>query len=651
MKTIHYFLITTTLLISSIFSLQAQTTEGTKFWLTFGKNKDYVDPTHQPNFGIRIATGANPTVVHLNFIYLEETVVLNINPNVVYTYNLTLTQKNAIYNTIMGKTNYSLYITSNEHISVYVLDYSSNSSDATNVLPETSLGSEYYHISYPSYSWSEVVPMCDAYAVVAIKDKTNLYHNGTLEATLDMGEVYYKTSGDDMTGAHITANNPVAFFAVNQNANVPYIDNTSAGTRLMQQLAPVNTWDKTFFVPVTHFPKNIVRIVVSENNTNITQKGGIIRTDVPNAQTNLTNLQVGQFVELDIHLDSAGCYIQADKPVGVCTYMTNWNYSGVWSTSSPAQCWVPGINQRVSNVRIASLVPNFFHYLDTHHALVVTPTTTKNNTGVSIGDADPVPLFGGNWKDNAAAGMSFYTMPLTDHSASYLFSNQDGLIILGYGFCAEYVIQTYYYLAGSAMRDLDAYFTANDIHFQVLKDTLICEDLITFRAEIEGLHPTHPERIKWYIDGKEEEAERNKLEWSKSFSGGTYEIRMWVRYANDDTTSKTGTLIICNFESEFYVNNIHHQDLNDTTFCESNVVNFRAEIEGLHETDPERVKWYINGEEETTERNKLEWSKAFINGKYNIEMRVRYSNGETESLTGTFTVHVGGFIKMRNVRH
>jgi hypothetical protein len=46
------------------------------------------------------------------------------------------------------------------------------------------------------------------------------------------------------------------------------------------------------------------------------------------------------------------------------------------------------------------------------------------------------------------------------------------------------------------MRDLDAAFYANDIHFQDLKDNYFCDSLVNFRAEIEGLHQTATERIK-----------------------------------------------------------------------------------------------------------------------------------------------------------
>ena len=161
-------------------------------------------------------------------------------------------------------------------------------------------------------------------------------------------------SSIDLTRDYITSNKPVAFFAANQSAHIPVLN--MMGTYLWQQLCPVNTWDKTFFVPVTNFEKDIIRIVTSQNNTTITQTGGILRTDVPGAQNTLTNLQAGQFVELAVFSDSAGCYIKAEKPVEVCSYIASNHYTG--KPSLPSQCWIPGIGQTVTRALFAPFTPS-----------------------------------------------------------------------------------------------------------------------------------------------------------------------------------------------------------------------------------------------------------------------------------------------------
>jgi len=96
-----------------------------------------------------------------------------------------------------------------------------------------------------------------------------------------------------------------------------------------------------------------------------------------------------------------------------------------------------------------------------------------------------------------------YSFPLTDFSASYRFSNPEGIIVYVYGqnhgvsgtnFCTSY-----YYFVGSGMRNLSAAFTANDIPSTELECHSFQEYLITFVANIKGIH-LGDGNLKWYIN-------------------------------------------------------------------------------------------------------------------------------------------------------
>ena len=102
----------------------------------------------------------------------------------------------------------------------------------------------------------------------------------------------------------------------------------------------------------------------------------------------------------------------------------------------------------------------------------------------------------------------------------------------------------------------------------------------------------------------------------------------------------------CNSAS-FYVNNVYYEDLQDTVFCAKNVY-FSAEIVGFHE-GKDSLKWYINGEEEVSARNQLEWNKELPNGEYVIKMEVIFENGVTITKIGTFK-RKDLWIKMRNIK-
>ena len=415
------------------------------------------------------------------------------------------------------------------------------------------------------------------------------------------------------------------------------------GEPLMQQLAPVLTWGKIFFVPVSNLTKDRVRIVASQDNTTVQTDGIFIYSSSGN-----NTINKGQYIELEALLTNNGCSIQADNPVGVCTYLTGRNYNG-FMTSDPSQAWLPALEQMGKSAMIAPFIPTGNSNLTAHYALVVTPFATKEHTRVSVGGGAPVPLSDGTWYNNLTVTppMSFYHMPLTNPDASYYFTNNAGLIIMGYGTGSA---ESYYYLAGSAMRELDAAFYANDVHFQDLKDTAFCAGNVNFRAEIEGELHTDQGRLKWFINGTEEILERDNLTWNKTFTSGEYEIRMWARFANNDTVSKTDTLNIksCDYNAVFYANNVHYENLQDTTFCNKDVY-FSAVIEGLH-TDEGSLKWFIDNEEYLPARDQMQWNKPFETGMYAIEMRVRFENDETVSIPSTLKMDIF-WVKIKNVRY
>jgi len=218
MKKIFYVIIVSAILFTSIFSLRAQDTSGTEFWVTFGKNNDapYVLPNL--NLQIRIASGNALTTGTIYFTHLNDAVSFSMSAHEIYSYILDDAQKPTVYNMITGTTNYSIHIVSDEPITVYALSQLISGVDATNILPVTALGTEYYQISYKGIELLE-----ESYAVVATQNNTNLYYNGYLEATLDAGQVYYKINrAPEMIGARITADYPVVFFAVMPLSVVPY---------------------------------------------------------------------------------------------------------------------------------------------------------------------------------------------------------------------------------------------------------------------------------------------------------------------------------------------------------------------------------------------------------------------------------------------
>jgi len=518
------------------FSLQAQIdTRGTDFWLgIMGRTSGGGDVS------IRVVSGNQAAMGSIYFTHLGTSVPFFIPANSVFTHDLNSSQKQAIQSVSTGTTDYSVHITSSTLVTVYCLSAAGNAAcDATNVLPVTALGTDYYQMNYTQASPSNYT---SDYLVVAVQNNTQVFHNGSLAATLGTGGVYYRKNTSDNTGTHITTSKPAAFIAATGGAYIPL--GSAAIDNMLQQLAPVNTWGKNFFIPVTVRKRERIRVVASQNGTNITQTGGVIQS-VAGGQTSLNNLNAGQWVELEISLANNGCYLQANKPVGVCSYLTGGTYNRPLTNnddSDPAQAWVPSIEQSVDTALIAPFMPNGATNLSAHYAMVITPTATKNLTRVSVGGAASVALNGGQWYDNATAGMSFYMMPLSNNPAiSYMFTNATGgLIVMGYGIGNAV---SYYYLASAGMRSLDIAFYVKNIYYQNINSPFICANSLPFRAEINGDRSPHAGYLKWYIDGVEEVNARDSITWNKTLPNGTYQIRMTVLAFDNITVDTVETTI------------------------------------------------------------------------------------------------------------
>jgi hypothetical protein len=501
-------------------------TQGTDFYVAFGSNND----ANSANlvFQIRIVATQAANVT-LTFKANNSTVSLTVPAGSVYTYSLDATQRVNVYSNATGTTNNSLRIQSNTPVSVYALNQRAMTTDATNLLPVDNYGTDYYLLSYQVIS-----PLSDGYKVIATQNGTTVYANGTQVATnLQAGQVYtvYSLSAD-LTGTHITTNYPAAFFSTNGGVNIPV--GTTYADILFQQMVPVNAWGNTFLVPVTLRGRERVRIIASQDDTQVTQTGGVKKTDGGGGAQNPANensftLDAGQYVELEIALATGGCYIVTDKPVAVTSYMPGQSYTALTVTKGdPAMAWVPPIEQTINGAAIAPFAPTGSTNLNEHYALIVAATATRDQTTVAIGSGAPTALSGGTWitgNGTAGSNYSFYSDSLTNISESYFFANPNGLVVMGYGLGSA---ETYYYLAGASARNLDMAFYINDIHYQDVETEVFCSQSFSFRAVIQYAMSTTPGYLKWYINGVEETSACDVLQWNKTLAPGTYNVEIRV---------------------------------------------------------------------------------------------------------------------------
>ncbi|MDR1122375.1 MAG: IgGFc-binding protein [Dysgonamonadaceae bacterium] len=422
---------------------QTTTTRGKEFFVSWGNNlRNYMEV---PKLELKIAAFES-SMVTLHFT--DQTPAINdvtfqVMQGTTYSYPLSATQMAAVYQPYTATPEISLkslYITSTGLISAYVLNQEQATTDATNLLPVSNWGMDYYHISYSTAGTGTIYNgyQTDGYTLIAAENGTKIYQDGdpTPIATLNRGEVYYACfESTDVTGTHITSDKPIAYYVTNTGVFIPqYSDGADC---LFQALPPVNQWGTRFLVPCTKQGKERVRVLASQNGTIITQSGATdpILSDgaFSTGSKNSLYLQAGEFVELET--GAAGCYISANKPVGVCAYMVGQGYVTAISSNrgDPAFTWVAPIEQNMREILIAPFFPIGKSNLAEHYALIVTPTAYKSETTVAIGGTVPSSLNGVTWIDNAACGYSFCSYEMTEENVAYLFDNPKGLTVLGSG--------------------------------------------------------------------------------------------------------------------------------------------------------------------------------------------------------------------------
>ncbi|MDR1553143.1 MAG: gliding motility-associated C-terminal domain-containing protein [Prevotellaceae bacterium] len=521
--------------------ISAQTTAGNDFWLAFGQFRGVAsNQTYLASIDMQIkivATEATKVNFYFSSNASQNQLNVDVPANTVYTKVLNTAQKLAVYTssdaTLGTTTSNSLHITSDKPISVYALIRYSHIADATNVLPANSCGLEYYHVSYKA---ENVYAEKDGMTFVAIEDGTTTYtvydKNNVLKTSgsLTQGQVKYMASGSDMTGYRIESNKPVAYFVTHQGTMIPDDSRTNIDN-LFQQMAPVNSWGTKFFVPSL---KNItndgqdglrIRIVASQNGTVITQTGGTVKTGS-------TSLSKGQSVELEIDNTNNGCFITSNKPVGVCSYLLSYSsqHNPYTAYGGPANVWIPPLEQSID---VTTVAPFTTSTLTDHYAIIVTPEATKDATAVTVNGTTTTPAL--SW--TTRSGYSFAQYTLTNQP--YTFSNQAGVTVLVAGLGAS---ESYYYLAGASLYDLDMAFTVNGTNYMQMSGTTLCTTNITLNAIVNNAQS--PLNLKWYIDGQEQTAAQNLSSWNTTLTNGSHTIRMDVVNMSGVTQTITTTFVV-----------------------------------------------------------------------------------------------------------
>ncbi len=302
-------------------TLQAQSNEGTEFWFGFLEHVD-----NNTNNKVAMITSKQNTSGTISIPLRGWSQNFSVSANSVTLVNL------PTFAEVIGSESIEdqgVLLTSQLPISVYIHQYSGFRSEASTVLPTSSIGNTYYAMSYIGYA-NQGGTYPSEFLIIAMTDETEIditvsaetaqgkAAGTTFSIALNRGEVYQvqaEKAGGDLTGSFINGNKNFAVFSGNQWTQVP----SSCGPRdnLMEQMYAVSTWGKQFVtVPSVDVAFDVFRILAAEDNTQV---------EVHGTTNNSYTLNAGKFQE---YQKSEATYITADKPILICQYNVGSSCSG-----------------------------------------------------------------------------------------------------------------------------------------------------------------------------------------------------------------------------------------------------------------------------------------------------------------------------------
>ena len=376
------------------------------------------------------------------------------------------------------KNMYGLHVSATENISVYVILASKHSMDASNILPITALGSEYYTQDYWSKVKSDFPDAVGLTTILGTEDGTRVdiipngdtfdgHRSGQLYTIdLNKGQTYYMvtTKGERLAGTHIQAQNDrkIAVFCGVPITNVP--TGVAARDCLFEQSMPVQYWG-TQFIATRSLEKNgnLIGITATQPRTEI-RVDKTLQATIGAGETYYIMLQAENDPNgkapgdspIDLVLTADVTFIETSCPCAVYSYDTGNSYRGrsgdevVNGQGDPSSVWVSPIQQKINKITFGTC---YTDKTKDHFLNVVTETATCNNTTLTAifgaNTIDKTNLL--NWIPVPGTKYSYARAKIGDANTSnysvFRLENKKGFIATVYGNGED---ESYAYSAGSA---------------------------------------------------------------------------------------------------------------------------------------------------------------------------------------------------------
>ena len=350
--------------------IDAQTNEGKEFWFSFLQHRN-------PGLNTKVAMITS----RFNTSGVISAPLAGFNQPFSVVANQVTIIELPVYAETMGSetiSNNGFRIISNDLVSVYIHQYYQYRAEATVVLPVSTIGNNYYALSYEGYfTEGQVFP--SQFILVANEDETRITvrlsantqggksAGSTFEVTLNAGETYQvqgRDQPDDLSGSFMTSDKNFSVFCGNRYSAL----NCFRGGRdnLLEQAYPVSTWGTQFVsVPFQVGIADVFRILASEDNTSVQIYFG-------NGNEVVYMINEGEFIEYN---DAQTSFIESDKPLLVAQYMNQLD-CGNGSTGDPSMLYLNSILQIRDTV---TLYNSSFQNILENYINIITRTSDVSN--------------------------------------------------------------------------------------------------------------------------------------------------------------------------------------------------------------------------------------------------------------------------------
>ncbi len=359
---------------------QAQGYRGRDFWICFPQNAILEQPSHTLQLSLYIASEnrANVTVTDL----------LDSDDDQHFTVESGSSTERDIDTEIEDRSSEqmehnALHVTSDEDISLYVVDRRPASTDSYMAIPTELLGKEYVVAGYttlPNGFTSQATIVGtenNTWVTIHLAGPTRggFPKGRTLMFGLDRGESYQVqgSSNGDLTGSTITATKPIAFFTGHSCAQVP--SDISFCDMLLEMEPPASDWGTSFILtPFEGKDYFVARVIANADSTQISINGKMAAT-----------IDRGEFYEVDTFHRNA--VITTSKPALVAQYCTSSN-ADTFSVGDPFMLIAVPSDRFIKEVTTTSVVETRFQ----HYVNIVVP-----DSGVNTLTIDGVSVVAGNF--------------------------------------------------------------------------------------------------------------------------------------------------------------------------------------------------------------------------------------------------------------